>query len=118
MLEFKQWLEAAQTQAWRSKKKEIISFWKSLPNNLPLIPYNIVPKGHQGSVHAYDGIRVTGSRQFVNASISRLKDMLNYEADNTKLYLLYHQQVDKNAHNPMPNSFVFYVHVKERTKKQ
>jgi hypothetical protein len=118
MLEFKQWIEANQTPIWKAKKKEIIPFWKALPNNLPLIPYNVVPKGHQGSTHAYDGIRITGSRQFVNSAISKLKDMLNYEGDRTKLYLLYRQQVDKNSQSPLPNSFVFYVQVKERAKKQ
>lgn len=118
MLDFKQWLEAESPQIWKAKKREIISFWQSLPNNLPLIPYNVVPKGHQGSTHAYDGIRVTGGRQFVNATISRLKDLLSYEAKNTRLSLIYHQQVDKNTNMPMQNSFVFYVQTKERSKKQ
>ena len=115
MLEFKQWVEV--TQNWKAKKKEIIPFWQSLPNS-PLIPYNIVPKDHLGSTHAYDGIRITGSHQFVNSAISKLKDMLNYEGERTKLHLLYRQQVDKNTQSPLPNSFVFYVQVKERTKKQ
>ncbi len=41
-----------------------------------------------------------------------LKDILHYDGGNTKLLLRYHQQVDKNTHQPLPNSFVFYAQVR------
>jgi hypothetical protein len=65
----------------------------------------------------YDGIRVTGSHQFINAVVSRLKDILNYDGGNTKLFLRYHQQVDKKTQQPLPNSFVFYVQVRSKEDK-
>lgn len=97
---------------WKAKKKEIEQFWQSLPGSMPIQPLNIIPNGYRGSTYMYDGARVTGSRQFINSVVSRLKDILNYDKGNTKLFLRYHQQVDKKTGQPLPNSFVFYVQVR------
>lgn len=115
MLSFKGWCEEQAVQKpWKAKKEEILKFWQALPPSMPIQPTNVVPVYHQGSTYPYDGIRVTGSQQFINSVASRLKDMLNFEGQDKKLYLLYKQQVDKKTQFPLPNSFVFYVQARQR----
>lgn len=119
MLNFKQWCEQESVIApkpWKAKKKEILDFWSNLPTGTAIVPFKPVPPNLQGSTYAYDGVRVTGSSQFVNSVISRLKDLRNYEAGDSKLHLIYKQQIDKKTQYPLPNSFVFYVQVQERDK--
>lgn len=119
MVNFKNWYEQQgyispkPKKAWKGKKKEIVQFWKNLPGSIPIQPLNIIPDNYHGSTYMYDGIRVTGSHQFINAVASRLKDILNYDQGNTKLFLRYQQQIDKKTHHPLPNSFVFYVQVRD-----
>jgi len=102
---------------WKAKKDEIKKFWQALPASIPIQPLNIIPGNYKGSTYMYDGIRVTGSHQFINSVASRLKDILNYDGENTKLFLRYHQQVDRNTEQPLPNSFVFYVQVRGKEDK-
>ena len=102
---------------WKAKKDEIKQFWQSLPASIPIQPQNIIPGNYKGSTYMYDGLRVTGSHNFINAVVSRLKDILNYDEGNTKLFLRYHQQVDKKTQQPLPNSFVFYVQVRGKEDK-
>lgn len=123
MSDFRNWCEQKDytspnpQKPWKAKKKEIVQFWKSLPGSIPIQPLNVVPDKYRGSTYMYDGIRVTGSHQFINAVVSRLKDILNYDQGNTKLFLRYHQQVDKKTEQPLPNSFVFYVQVRGKQEK-
>ena len=102
---------------WKAKKDEIKKFWQALPASIPIQPLNIIPGNYKGSTYMYDGVRVTGSHQFINSVASRLKDILNYDGENTKLFLRYHQQVDRNTEQPLPNSFVFYVQVRGKEDK-
>jgi hypothetical protein len=117
MLSFKAWCEQQMNMAikpWKADKKEIIGFWNTLPPSMPIQPFKIVPGEHHGSTYMYDGVRVTGTQQFINSVVSRIKDLLNYDKGETRLHLLYRQQVDKESQQPLPNSFVFYVQVRER----
>ncbi len=111
MLSFRNWCEQ-QEKPWNASKDEIVSFWQTLPASIPIQSLNVIPHGYRGSTYMYDGVRITGSQQFINAVISRLKDILNYDQGNTKLSLRYHQQVDKKTQQPLPNSFVFYAQVR------
>lgn len=120
MFSFRSWCEQRDytvQKPWKSKKKDIVQFWKALPGSIPIQPLNIIPDNYKGSTYMYDGIRVTGSHRFINAVVSRLKDILNYDQGNTKLFLRYHQQTDKKTQQPLPNSFVFYVQVRGNEKK-
>src|SRR3982750_2712743 len=113
MLSFKGWCEqnqiATSLKPWKAKKDEILQFWQKLPPSMPIQPFNIVPSDSHGSTYRYDGVRVTGTNQFINSVVSRLKDLVGYDQGNTRLQLLYRQQVDKQTQQPLPNSFVFYV---------
>jgi hypothetical protein len=119
MLSFRDWCEETQTalKPWKAGKDEILQFWTALPPTMPIQPYKIVPTDYKGSTYQYDGIRITGTQQFINSVVSRMKDLINYDQGQTKLHLLYRQQVDKDTKQPVPNSFVFYVQARERKKE-
>lgn len=60
----------------------------------PLKPRPMAYK-HSGSSYAEDGIRITGSRKFIDSVLSRLGDLLEYEAIQTRLDVNYSEQTAK-----------------------
>jgi hypothetical protein len=117
MKSFKEWVNQPQKQKlWRANKEEILDFWKTLDPNAPLLARPI-PYDHKGTTYSEDGVRITGSKEFINSIIARLKDLVSYEGNNTKLSPVYRQTEKKNFANTNP-TFVFYVQVRERGKKK
>ena len=73
-----------------------------------------VPKEHKGTRFDQDGIRVTGSPDFINGVVSRLKDMLQYyDNPSTKLDVEYRQIETKEGEPSIRPIYVFYIHVLE-----
>jgi len=99
---------------WKAKKQEIQGFWSGLSPNLPLklepISYDI-----KGSTILQDGIRITGSKEFIASVLSRLKEFLYYENPNSKLVISYRQQA-KSLIQGNRDSYLFYLQVKSRGK--
>lgn len=94
------------------KKAEILSRWKSLSRPQHLFP-RPVPYGHRGSTYDQDGIRITGSRAFIDAVLSRLTDLLAFENGRTRLQVSYQEATDKESGRPL-GSWSFYAQVHER----
>jgi hypothetical protein len=116
---FKEWINQQSrnpTKAWKAKKQEVIQHWQQLPPSLPLANIRIIPTNHKGKTYSYDGLRITGSSNFINAVISRLKDLLSFEGQGTRLQVQYRQQVNTRTDMPVPHSYIFYAQVKEREK--
>lgn len=97
---------------WKMTKKQLIPYWESLQNT-PIIAYPI-DKDHKGSTYGMDGMRITGSRKFIESIISHLKDFLAYETDKSKLQIVYKQVQYKESELPKPNSYVFYLQIKKK----
>ena len=121
-MDFKEFIQTgttygAQQEPWRAEKDEVISHWQSLPPNVPIGKIRAIPAKYKGPTFTFDGIRVSGSASFINAAMSRLKDLLTYEGGATRLQTIYKQAVDKKTGNPIPNSYVFYVQIKRQTPK-
>ena len=93
-------------------KAEILEYWRNLKPDQQVIMYPVEYK-HTGSTYDQDGIRLTGSKQFIDSVLSRLKDLLNDENDDTRLQLVYKQSVDKDSGYPM-DSYNCYIQVHER----
>ncbi len=72
-----------------------------------------VPYRHQGSTYDQDGIRITGSRAFIDAVLSRLTDLLAFENGRTRLQVSYQEATDKDSGDPL-GSWSCYVQVHER----
>ena len=94
------------------KKAEIMAHWKSLIRPLELAP-RPVPYRHQGSTYAEDGIRITGSRAFIDAVLSRLTELLAFENGQTRLHVSYQPATDKESGCRL-GSWSCYVQVHER----
>ena len=60
------------------KKAEMLQHWQTIPDNQPVNP-DPVPYKHEGSTYDQDGIRITGSKAFIDSVLSRLKELLQYE---------------------------------------
>ena len=109
-----QMLQKYKIKPWKASKEEILSFWKTLPNGTPL---NVRPISydHEGSSIQEDGIRITGSKEFISSVLSRLKDFLPFENPNTKVMVAYRQS-PRSFLPGNKNSYIFYLQVMERGK--
>jgi len=93
------------------RKTDFLDYWAMLHDDIPLEPEPI-PYKHEGTNFGNDTIRITGSRKFIDGVLSRLKELLQYEADSTRLQVLYQQTVDKNGKEF--DSWNCYIQVHER----
>ena len=94
------------------KKSEILAHWRSLSRPQKLVP-RPVPYRHQGSTYDQDGIRITGSRPFIDAVLSRLTDLLAFENGQTRLQVSYQPATDRESRHPL-GSWSCYIQVRER----
>jgi hypothetical protein len=110
----KELLQKFKVKPWKASKKQILDFWRSLQPGMPL---NIKPIDyeHEGSTIQEDGIRITGSKEFISSALARLKDFLNYENPNTKLMVAYRQS-PRSFIPGNKNSYIFYLQTMERGK--
>lgn len=104
---------------WKASKQEILEFWKTLRTDTPIM-LRPISYEHKGSTYGEDGLRITGSPQFISSVLARLKDFLVYETPNTKLAVSYRQteSPSKLAQGESKTSYVFYIAAKERGKKK
>lgn len=92
-------------------KASVLELWQSLkPGKLK--PQPIAYK-HSGSTIDQDGIRICGSAEFIGAVMERLKDLLEYEGQQTRLGIAFSELSDKQG-NPMPGRFRCAIQVHER----
>ena len=111
--------QTGEYKRWSASKKDIMNYWKALQANNPLF-VKPIPYEHKGSTYGEDGIRITGSPQFITSVISHLKDFITFEAPQTKLAVSYRETASpsKIAVGQNKTSFVFYIAVKERGTKE
>lgn len=93
-------------------KAEMIERWQGIEPNQVLRP-GVIPYKHKGSTFDRDGIRITGSMQWIDAVLSRLTDLLSYEGVDTRLQVSYRQSNDKQG-NLIPDAYNCYVQVHQR----
>jgi len=97
------------------KKKEFLEHWHGLEAHQPVNP-EPVPYKHQGSTYDQDGIRITGSREFVESVLSRMKDLLRFEGPTTRLQVVFKETVDRETGVPT-GTWNCYVQVHERGRE-
>lgn len=107
-MHFKEFVEK---KAWKAKKADVIQFWTNLKPNMP-IQMEPVPETHEGTRFRSDGLRITGSPQFINSVISRLKDIIQMESESVRLDVEY-REIENQGGDATPNSkeYVFYAHL-------
>ena len=94
------------------RKAQFMEHWQKIEPNQK-IKIDSVPYKHKGSTYAQDGIRITGSTEFIDSVLSRLKDMLGHENHSTRLQVNYQESKDRHTKAPM-GSFNCYIQVHER----
>ncbi len=94
------------------EKDPFLKHWASLRKNQKVQP-RPVPYRHAGSTYAEDGIRLTGSRTFVDSVLSRLKDLLLFENDETWLRVVYKRSADRESGKQL-SAWNCYVQVHKR----
>lgn len=94
-----------------SKRLKILQYWQALRPDTPLM-VNPIDADHQGSTKAEDGIRITGSPQFIAATISRLKELLAYENEQTKIQIVYQRSATQMEDGKQ--SYVMYIQIKQK----
>jgi hypothetical protein len=97
------------------RKAEFLEHWAHIRPDQDLIP-RPVPYKHEGSTYAEDGIRITGTRQFIDAVLSNLRPLLAYENASTRLQVVYKQSTDKKTRAPI-NSWNCYIQVHTRGRE-
>jgi hypothetical protein len=109
---------SSQGKPWKAHRKDVVDFWQKLKPNLPLKLHPIDPH-HKGTRFHEDGLRITGSPEFINSILSRIKDFLGYESNpGTKLDVEYRQIETKEGDLYNKPVYVCYVHVLTNTGKK
>jgi len=69
-------------------KKETLQHWRNLPANQPILKHFApIPYKATGSRYGACGIRIDGNPEFIDAVLSRLKDLIDGENHVTRLEL-------------------------------
>lgn len=101
------------------KKSETLQAWQSLKPNLPILPHmQPLPYKAKGSTYGACGIRIDGNPQFVDAVLSRIKDLLDGENHCTRLGLsrseVKGEALGKAFHNMDRGAEVCYIRLHVR----
>ena len=83
-------------KAWKASKDEILTFWKSVTDNSP-IQLKPVPYNHKGTTIQEDGIRITGTKEFIASILSRMKELINFENNRFKDAISFFKNWSRNV---------------------
>ena len=97
----------------RLAKGEALDHWEGLADGLPLKPRPLRYK-HEGSTYGHDGLRIEGSRAFIDAVLSRLKPLLAMENRNTRIGLNYQAVQPREGKAASGGEWVCYIKFHER----
>ena len=111
------------------EKKEALRRWQNLEPNQEIIPhFTPIAADARGSTFGACGIRISGNPEFIDAVLSRLKDLLAFEAGSTRLSLSRQpvktvaitqgdSVMEKQWKNADTDAETCYIQVRERTAK-
>jgi hypothetical protein len=111
MLSFNKFLESKSED-----RKGFLNKWASLqPRPIPLQPK---PYGHYGTSLDEDTIRITGSEEFIESILAKLKDLLIFENKDIKLDVDFKPSKYSHAGGSNPNyEFKFSATYRDPAKK-
>lgn len=103
------------------EKRVAIHRWHNTEENLPILPhFTPLSADAKGSTFGACGIRISGNPNFIDAVLSRLKDLLQAENGSTRLTLS-RQSVkpvfDKKWGNADTDAETCYIQIRERTAR-
>lgn len=106
------------SKPWSAKKSEILQMWRNLKPDLPIFITPVIekPEGSEKTNYGEDGIRISGSAQFIASVLGRLKEILGYENPETKLRLIFRAVDSDRQARPDRQSYVFYINLERRSR--
>ena len=111
------------------EKKKALQRWRDIPADQPILPhFTPIAADAKGSTFGACGIRISGNPEFIDAVLSRLKDLLAAEAGSTRLTLSRQDvkpvaikngetETIKKWNNADTNAETCYIQIRERTAK-
>jgi hypothetical protein len=110
-------------KVWSGKKADILDMWRNLRPDLPIIltPLSekiFKSKSKRKTSYGEDGIRISGSAQFIISVLSRLKEIIGYENPQTRLRLVFKGVESKRDARPDRQSYVFYINLERRSLRK
>lgn len=115
-MNFRQFLESSSPKPWIAKKGDVVDLWKKVRPDVPLNP-TPVPAHHKGNRFDQDGVRITGSSQWINSVLGRLKPLLVYD-DHPYLDLdVKYRQILRRDISDKP-SFACYINILQKKKQK
>jgi hypothetical protein len=108
------------SQAERLSKEDALARWRSLDGKqvpLPCEAMKAVPYAHTGSAYAFDGIRINGSRKFIDSTLAALQNLLGRENSMERIGINYTQATDFETHEPI-DSWVCFIRVHDRGQEK
>jgi len=111
-LNFRQFLEQKAEKPWVAKRKDVIDLWQKVRTDTPLNPVP-VPWHHKGARFDQDGVRITGSSQWINSVLGRLKPLLVYDNHPSLDLDVKYRQVQRRDLADKP-SFACYINILQK----
>jgi len=109
---FRKFLEQKEiSKPWVARKDEVMKLWNSVKADAPL-QVQPVSAHHIGKRFDQDGVRITGSSQFINSVLGRLKSFLFY-SDHPSLDLDVKYRSVQRSLSDKP-SFACYINVMQK----
>ena len=99
---------------WNPKKEDLLVYWKNLQED-PRIDMEPIPKDHSGSSYLFDTIRLTGSRDFIDSILSKLKSLIALEDEEKLLKISYKETVDRDSGKPT-GRYHCYIQIWDRSQ--
>ena len=107
------------------EKKEALRRWQNLTPDQPILPhFTPIAADARGSTYGACGIRISGNPEFIDAVLSRLKDLIAAEAGSTRLTLNRSQvkpttvnDQTKQWANADTDAETCYIQIRERTAR-
>lgn len=107
------------------EKKEALRRWQNLTPDQPILPhFTPIPADARGSTYGACGIRISGNPEFIDAVLSRLKDLIAAEAGSTRLTLNRSEvkpttvnDQTKQWKNADTDAETCYIQIRERTAR-
>jgi len=104
---------------WSAKKADILNMWRGVKPNLPIFITPLKKDRPIGSkTYGEDGIRITGTYNFIMSVLSRVKDMMNRENPETRLKLVFRSISGEKYAIPDQQSYAFYINLERRSKRR
>lgn len=107
-MDFKDFYKNA-TKSNDTKRGRVLNYWRSL--KIDPIQVAPIPKDHEGSTREEDGIRITGSPAFIASVLARLKDLLAYDNEFSKVDARYEQGQPKSDGSASNRA---YINIRQR----